>query len=668
MKNLIRPLLASLLLGTVALRAAPLSITVSPTQITNNYVGSIQLAISNLSSAGAMVRVDRFLDVFSNGVVEPSYWPGQSFYVTDGQEPLIGGVRNSNVPGDDDGAANQTILTHVPYPGVDLTLEHISGQYIYRVTDLGNGQTATAIMGIAQQVLPQGVQGRVFTAAGLPLTNAPVAASQQNSDNGFGTVSDSNGNFTIYATPGDYEILTVYAGQLANPGNGLTINSNSFASDDLTNVSADGTTISGTVSDSVSGVGLPGIAIQGQSDSGLFVFIATGTNGAYSLSVNSNKWSVQLGGGEGTILGYCRNSMHKISVNTSNGSASGVNFQLIKGNALVYGTVTTSQSQAIPSLVMDASDTNYDVFDSKGITDANGNYSIAVLAGGDSVELDDSSLPGFIIPQNIIFTVNTNQAVQENFVLQPVSAYISGIVEDNFGNPLGNTQMYVDPTNDQTGSMSEYFQSALDGFFSVGVSAGVWNLSLECNSAESNNLISPQLTVDVTSGVNVSNLVLVAQHATATIYGRVTDSSGPLTGVNMFANTTVGGTNYVSGCVNTDSNGNYSIPVFPAEWSVGGNYPGMTNENATVTGTTSVMLNFVVSPQSNQPSLGTPIVSGGQVQFQVMGNNGQEYRIDATTNLLPNDWRPVYTNYGSFPFSTAVSTNRAQFFRAVAVP
>jgi hypothetical protein len=135
----------------------------------------------------------------------------------------------------------------------------------------------------------------------------------------------------------------------------------------------------------------------------------------------------------------------------------------------------------------------------------------------------------------------------------------------------------------------------------------------------------------------------------------------------MFANATVGTTNYSSGCVNTDTNGGYSIPVFPAEWSVGGNYPGMTNENATVSGTKSVLLDFVISPPG-PPSLGQPFLSEGQFQFQVIGNNGQNYRIDVSTNLLPNGWTPVYTNIGSFPFSNAVGTNRSQFYRAVAVP
>jgi hypothetical protein len=670
MKFSIQPFLASLLLGAWTLRATPLSITISPTTITNNYVGSILLTISNLSSAGVTVRVDRFLDVNSNGLVDANEWAAQSFYVTDGQEPLIGGVRNSNVPGDDDGLANQTIQSHVPYPSVDLVLEHISGQYIYRVTDLGNGQTAMAIMGIAQQVLPQGVTGRVFAAGGTPLANVPVVVGQQTGNDGFGTVSDSNGHFTIYATSGEYQILTVYPGQLANAGAGLTINPNAFASDNLTNIATDGTTISGQVTDSVTAKGLPGIAIQAQTSSGLATIIATGTNGDYTLMVNSNQWELEFGGGEGVILGYCRGPVHKISVDATSGSVSNANFQLIKGNALVYGTVTTPQSNAVPTVDMQASDTNNAIFNGQGLTDANGNYSVAIVAGGDSVEPNSSDLLGFISPQDIFFTVSSGQAVQENFVLQPVTAFLSGVVMDNFGNPIGNIELIADPTNDPTGSLNESFQSAPDGSFSVGVGAGAWNLFVECNTANSSNLISEELTINVTSGFNVSNLVLIAQHATAAIFGRVTGSSGnPLSSVSIFANASAGGAYYVSGCISTDANGDYSILAFPGEWTVGGNYPGMTNENVTVSGTNSVMLNFVISAQTGPPTLSHPTLSGGQVQFQVNGNNGQEYRVDTSTNLLPIGWQPVYTNFGTFPFTATVTTNsKARFYRVVAVP
>jgi len=136
----------------------------------------------------------------------------------------------------------------------------------------------------------------------------------------------------------------------------------------------------------------------------------------------------------------------------------------------------------------------------------------------------------------------------------------------------------------------------------------------------------------------------------------------------MFANATVGTNNYVSGCVSTDTNGYYSILAFPANWTVGGSYPGMTNENVTVIGTNNALLNFVVNNGAIAPTLSQPVLSAGVFHCQVTGNGSQNYRMDASTNLL-NGWTPVYTNVGSFPFNDNVGTNyRARFYRAVAVP
>ncbi len=670
MKFAIKLVLSCLLLGARTLHAA-LSVTVSPPMITNDYVGTITLSISNLSSTGAKVRVDRFLDVNGNGVVDGNEWSGQSFYVTDGQLPVIGGIRNSNVPGDDDSLANQSIQTHVPYPNVNLTLDHIAGQYIYRVTDLGNSQTATALLRIEQAVLPQGVSGQVFAQGGAPLGNAPVVVTSQNGNNGFGTVSDSGGHFTIYAPPGNYGLICVYAGQIAIGNGGVTIGSGDFATNYVTNVDTDGTTISGQVTDSVSAEGLPGIAVQAQTTNGLFVYIATGPNGDYTLAVNTNNWSVKLSEGEGTILGYCRGPVTKLNADASSGSVSGQDFQLIKGNALVYGSVMTTQTNPVPGVTMQASDTNNVVFDSEGLTDKNGNYSEAIVAGGDDTGIDGSDLTGYLSPSLAFFTVNAGSAVQKNFVLQPVSAFLIGRVQDNLGNPIGNLNLYADPTNDPSGSLDQNFQSAADGTFSEGVGPGAWNLAVECNTANSDSLISPQLTFTVTNGESLSNIVLVAQRATASIYGRVTDmSNNPLAFVTMFANATLNGTNYVSGCDNTDSNGNYSMLAFPAEWTVGGNFPGMANQNMDVSGAgTSNLLNFVVSPQSSPVTLSHPFLSGGQIQFQILGNTNQNYRVDVSSNLLSNGWTPVSTNLGSSMFTNAVAiSNKARFYRAVAVP
>src|SRR3989442_13189246 len=98
---------------------AAVGLSVSPANITNDYVGKVTLTITGLS-AGQTVLVERFTDLNGNGVVDAAT-DGlfRSFTVTDGQLPIIGGVRNLNVPGDDDGTTNSQVRIDLDSPGID---------------------------------------------------------------------------------------------------------------------------------------------------------------------------------------------------------------------------------------------------------------------------------------------------------------------------------------------------------------------------------------------------------------------------------------------------------------------------------------------------------------------------------------------------------------------
>src|SRR5260221_8253081 len=111
------------------------SLTISPAIITNDFAGKIALSISNLN-AGQSVIIERFADLNGNGVIDPGQdLMMQRFKVTDGALPLIGGVRNGNVPGDDDGGTNGRVLVNLNYPGLNQTLDLIAGKYVYRLVD-----------------------------------------------------------------------------------------------------------------------------------------------------------------------------------------------------------------------------------------------------------------------------------------------------------------------------------------------------------------------------------------------------------------------------------------------------------------------------------------------------------------------------------------------------
>ena len=96
----------AIVLGSPPLRAAGL--VVSPAAISNSYTGLITLQVTGLTN-GEPVTLEKYHDVNGNGVLNPGETLLQSFRVTDGLVSSIGGVRNPNVPGDEDSAANGQI-------------------------------------------------------------------------------------------------------------------------------------------------------------------------------------------------------------------------------------------------------------------------------------------------------------------------------------------------------------------------------------------------------------------------------------------------------------------------------------------------------------------------------------------------------------------------------
>src|SRR5881394_884288 len=103
-------LAADICLGPLS-RAA-VGLVVSPSTISNTYSGSINLQITGLTN-GETALIERFLDANNNSVVDTADLLVQSFPVTDGQVTSFGGVRDVNIPGDDDGAANGQIQTKI---------------------------------------------------------------------------------------------------------------------------------------------------------------------------------------------------------------------------------------------------------------------------------------------------------------------------------------------------------------------------------------------------------------------------------------------------------------------------------------------------------------------------------------------------------------------------
>jgi hypothetical protein len=367
-------------LGLSTVANAAVGFSISPSIITNDYVGEITLNITNLTP-GQTVTVGIYSDLNGNGVIATNDPLTRSFPLTDGQVPLVAGVRNLNVPGDEDGLTNGQIraVNYVPSDSGGLIA---AGKSIVEVSDpLGGFSPVTQPFTVVPRVYPQSVTGRLTLAAnGLPLTNTVVGVANINTSDTFLTGTDTNGNYTVYCLPGSYvleaynlEIGLVYSETLQFAvACGQTVTNNLA----LTNGNF---SISGRVTNSSTGAGIPGLSVDANTSDYLAAATYTDTNGNYSLPVTPDTWSIHPSTGAASEAGYVPVTRTKVAV--TNASVPNINFALSRPTAMIYGTLQDTLTNPIVGVQMSVLDSSniYHVDGRSFVT--NGNYSLGVLAG-----------------------------------------------------------------------------------------------------------------------------------------------------------------------------------------------------------------------------------------------------------------------------------------------
>jgi len=132
--NYVTAAVGVMLCGLVVPVQAAVDFTVSPSTVTTASGGKITLTITGFTT-GQSLRIDRVLDLNGNGVIDANEPIVDSVIVKDGVVTSIGGVRNGNVPGDEDGAADGQATVRFHFPGVNTVLDNITGNYLFRVSD-----------------------------------------------------------------------------------------------------------------------------------------------------------------------------------------------------------------------------------------------------------------------------------------------------------------------------------------------------------------------------------------------------------------------------------------------------------------------------------------------------------------------------------------------------
>lgn len=592
-------------------RAASLSL--SPASAAADYDGAVTVTISGLT-AGQAVRVEAFLDRTRNNQIDLNDPLVLSFRVADGVAASIGGVRNTNVPGDEDGAANGQIRTLLQFPRLPETNRAVAN-YVYRVSPVDTGFTpATKPFSVTQASFTQKITGTVkqggvavpyaFVFVLPPDYGGPVVMAMTGND----------GTFTLNTPAGTYLACAAAPGYVfdLNVAPEVTVSAGQTITQDLSLTQAD-RTISGRLKEAESGSGIPGAQVLGNSgDGGRLALTHTNANGDYSIQVASSsaEWGVDPSGKYAAFLGRMRNlDAHWVDV--SGGPVSGANIEWQKATALVYGVLKDDQ-QAKLARVNFYADGDWD--EAVGLSDAEGNYVLGVAAGTWWVGPDADELNGRgYLGDEAELAIADGEALRQDFVVEEFTAYFRGRVIDDGGAPVAYARIAA--ALDTGEGWHEVWTDA-DGNFEIGVTGGAWVLQLDSYDAYDLGLVTPILAYDVTDGIDIDDVEYVAPAATAYVTGRVRDNTNaPVVGVWVSTYSVVGGTEYAM-WFETDSQGAFDIPVFDGSWQVGVNcfdlqwlgYECVDGQNVTISGADRIV-NFNVRPITVSTPTATPTTS-----------------------------------------------------------
>jgi hypothetical protein len=465
------------------------TLTVTPSAVSNSYTGFITLNIGGLTN-GQQVKVQTYLDLNSNGVVEANDPLVDVFNIADGGAEVIGGVTNVSVPYDSNptsGAITTTLSFALP-------LESIVGQRIYRVTSDPSGAftPVTAVLNITNATAGQSVSGIVYSNGVTPMPGALVAALTLTNQNYVsGVIADASGHYFLTLNPGTYVILPVlpgfYTDQNLSPEvtltNGMSVTNNLS----LTNGTV---SISGSVYDEGNSNTLGGVFLQAQSSS-LFAVTFSDTNGNYTFEATSNNWKIKLSAERPGRRGYLTFQGNTLLAAAGSGNVTNANIGLYRGNALFYGQVTISGTP-VPNVPVGCNDSEQ-IFSGKGYTDANGNYGVVALVNTNVLDPNAtwfcapntgnsiySFLNNYIFDQidNVNFT--NNPALLENFIGLPVTTSISGRVVNNQGIPVSGLGMGASASIDGNQFVTAFVDTDTNGDFSFGAASGQWYVNANC--------------------------------------------------------------------------------------------------------------------------------------------------------------------------------------------
>lgn len=328
--------------------------------------------------------------------------------------------------------------------------------------------------------------------------------------------------------------------------------------------------VSGTLRDE-SGNPLLGIAWAESEDELSFWSTVSNANGTYTLYISEPGPIGVCGWRPGTIRKYDGGSAQEFDLGAGE-HKTGVDLPFFDGDTAITGRIydaATNRGIEGISIGADTEDSEGEEWESEAISDANGYYTLPVLAGGMAVDLYDLSQHQYVGSDEIHVTVPSEGLSNFDFPMQKANCYITGRVSRS-DSGAGMPGLELDIMTEQTQEELDVLTfSVEDGRYGVGVVAGTWRVAIdEEELVYAMGLIPPAPQyVTIASGQTLENVDLVLRVPTASIQVTVIDNQqNPVSGVWVWINDE--NWNYLGGR-ETDDEGKCTLGVVAGTYHVG---------------------------------------------------------------------------------------------------
>jgi hypothetical protein len=516
--------------------------------------------------------------------------------------------------------------------------------------------TSTGSVSGVTIALPKGtalIYGSVKDDQNRPLANIRLSGDQ---DNGTGpyrgyATTDTNGNYVMAVTSGNWSLNVssdsgatagyVFSSASTNVIDGTTVPL------DFTGIQATNQ-ISGFVRDTsnnpITNVGVYASAIL--NGASYEQYAQSDASGNYTFKVPNGIWNVGVncGGGSDSLnqLGYLCVSNQLVGITNNNGVA---NFIAPMATAQISGYVLDTSSNPVVNVDVYAHDPTGAYFDVNRSTDDTGYYTLNVANGTWSVGVScyggkgGLSQLGYLCLNDQTVTVS-NTTATANFTALAAPYQITGYVRDTGGNPITNVNVNANATINGMG-YNVGSQTDGNGFYTLNVANGNWNVNVNCNGGPGNDLASQGYLCVNGQSVIISNTngtanfsVLAAAYQ---ITGYVRDSVGrPITNINVNANAMISGTMYNVGSF-TDTNGFYSLNVANGDWNVNVNCNGGPGKDLASQGYLCVNGQSVTISNANGVANFTALSAPYQINGYVRNGSGRPItNINVNANATIN--------------------------------